>query len=233
MNLEVCMKVLSKDNFVIYWFSHVIPPTDDLLCELYEKALITKQEENSVFAACDQDYPPVVCFEQLPKGTMAVVIFLLASTDDIGCLQLLQDVMHTSNNKNCLQEVIEGLPQPAYHGDLTSEERASAFSEILQGMIKYESKFLKSVSTTQSPKTKLPDLYDSKVVLCEYCTLDDIVTDPFVMPKATVFKLHSMYFVIANQLSEYKKCTSSISLAYLKEHAKNLGSVKTLRQVFS
>ena len=53
------MEVLSKDNFIIYWFSHVIPPTDDLLRELYEKALIKKQEENSVFAACDQDYPPV------------------------------------------------------------------------------------------------------------------------------------------------------------------------------
>ena len=65
---------------------------------------------------------------------MAVVIFLLASTDDIGCLQLLEDIMHTSNNKNCLQEVIEGLPQPAYRGDLTPEERATTFSEILQSM---------------------------------------------------------------------------------------------------
>ena len=227
------MKVLSKDNFIIYWFSHVIPPTDNLLRELYEKALIKKQEENSVFAACDQDYPPVVCFEQLPKGTMAVVIFLLASTDDIRCLQLLEDIMHTSNNKNCLHEVIEGLPQPAYRGDLTPEERAATFSEILQGMLKYESKFLESVSTIQSSKTKLLDLYDSRVVLCEYSTLDDIVTDPFALSKATVFKLHSRYFVIANQLSEYKKCTSSISLAYLKEHAKNLGSVRTIRQVFS
>ena len=131
------MEVLSKDNFIIYWFSHVIPPTDDLLRELYEKALIKKQEENSVFAACDQDYPPVVCFEQLPKGTMAVVIFLLASTDDIRCLQLLEDIMHTSNNKNCLHEVIEGLPQPAYRGDLTPEERAATFSEILQGISKH------------------------------------------------------------------------------------------------
>lgn len=53
-------------------------------------------------------------------------------------------------------------------------------------------------------KTKLPDLYDSRVVLCEYSTLDDIVTDPFALSKAIVFKLHSRYFVIANQLSEYK-----------------------------
>lgn len=112
--------------------------------------------------------------------------------------------MHTSNNKNCLQEVIEGLPQPAYRGDLTPEERATTFSEILQSMLKYESKFLESVSTTQSSKTKLPDLYDSRVVLCEYSTLDDIVTDPFALSKAIVFKLHSRYFVIANQLSEYK-----------------------------